>query len=87
MSERGTVGQRAKVVWGMLYADDVGIVSKSAEGSAEFNDASHRDCLRSSKPHSIGKEDGNGAVTYTELDIHCSIAHNRSSWPMHRQKA
>ena len=53
-----------RAVWGMLYADDAGIVSKSMGGSAK-NDDGHRDCLRSRRPHCIGPEDGDHAVTNT----------------------
>ena len=43
--------------WGMLHADDTGIVSKSAAGLSKMM-SSHRYCLRSSTPHScIGKQD------------------------------
>ena len=44
-----------RAVWGMLYADDAGIVPKSAEGLAKMI-ASHRDCLRSSRPHGNRKK-------------------------------
>ena len=42
-----------RAAWGMLYADDAGIVSKSAEGLHDR----HRDSLRSSRPHSIREKD------------------------------
>ena len=52
-----------RAVWGTLYADDAGIVSKSAEGLTKM--MSHRDCLRRSRSHnSIGKEDrDNGSIS------------------------
>ena len=41
-----------RAVWGMLYADDAGIVSKSAEGLAKMM-AVIVTVFRSSRPHSI----------------------------------
>ena len=66
-------------VWGMIYADDPGIGSRSAEGLAKK--MSHCDGLRSSRPHSIGKEDGDDVGTNTGPNVPGSVACHRSSWP------
>ena len=68
-----------RAVWGMLFADDAGIVSRSAEGLA--NMMSHRDCLGSSRPHDIRKEDGDDVVTNTGANVPGSTGRHGSSWP------
>ena len=55
-----------RAVWGLPYADDA--VLKSAEG-LDVMVASQCDRLRSSRPHGVGKEDGDDAATNTRQDI------------------
>ena len=42
-----------RAVWGMLYADDAGILSYVGGRTCQDDDHHHRDRFRSSRPHSI----------------------------------
>ena len=70
---------KRRFVWGMLTADDAGIVSKSAEVFAEMISPFHR--LRSSRYCGIGKQDGDEAATNTEPDNPGFTPRHRSTRP------
>ena len=66
-----------RAVWGMLYADGVGIASKSAEGL----DGRHHDRFRSSRPRRVREEDEDHAAADTEPGTPNPTAGHRSSRP------
>ena len=68
-----------RAVWGMLYADDAGIVSKSANGLAEMMTVTVT--VRSSRPHSNGQQHEHDAGTNPGPYIPRSTTRDSSSLP------
>ena len=57
-----------RAVWGMLYADDACIVSRSQQGLAKIDDGSYRRSLSSVRVNRVGEEDGDHVYAPTADD-------------------
>ena len=66
-------------VCGLLYTDDAGLASKSAEALRRYD--RHYDRFRSRRPHRVRKENGDNAVSDTQPGNPDLTARRRSSGP------
>ena len=77
--EVGPLACVRRSVWGMLYADDAGIVSKSAEGLAKMMTVIVT--VMNSRTHRVRKENGDNAAAHTQQGAPDLTARRRSSGP------